>query len=298
MAEQVEAGDNVSWGWNGSKPEGQASEVKEGEVTVTSKRGNEISETGDASDPAVHIERSGNDVVKLASELDIEKKANGEGTVQSNGHTVEAKEEQKKEDKAGGEVKSNEEEQTNGEEKSTEEGQANGEKRSNQEERTDREEKSNGKDKLNDEEEVHDQEKPDENTANEGKKAENGNETAKEDEKDAKVKDADERSKDASKDDEKKEPKEKSRNKRKAEEVEEDETKDVAGAEGKEADSGSLKKQKTTNGTAKATNAPKRGPGRPRGATTAKKEKTDKQAPAAGARSLRKTRSQGAAQGE
>ncbi|PMD64042.1 uncharacterized protein K444DRAFT_513632, partial [Hyaloscypha bicolor E] len=51
----------VSWNWGASHPSGTASEVKPGEVTVVSHRGNEISKTGDESNPAVHIERNGND---------------------------------------------------------------------------------------------------------------------------------------------------------------------------------------------------------------------------------------------
>jgi hypothetical protein len=50
-------------------------EVKADEVSVTNHRGNEISKTGDESNTAVHIERSGNDVVKKASELKIDEKA-------------------------------------------------------------------------------------------------------------------------------------------------------------------------------------------------------------------------------
>jgi hypothetical protein len=70
----------VSWNWNGSHPSGTASEVNPGEVTVVSHRGNEISKTGDESNPAVHIERSGNDVVKLANELHVDKKSSESNT--------------------------------------------------------------------------------------------------------------------------------------------------------------------------------------------------------------------------
>jgi hypothetical protein len=76
----------VSWNWNGSHPSGIAAEVKPGEVTVISHRGNEIKKTGDESNPAVHIERSGNDVVKTASELHVDEKAEAEGS-SSNGNT-------------------------------------------------------------------------------------------------------------------------------------------------------------------------------------------------------------------
>lgn len=86
----------VSWNWNGSHPSGTAAEVKAGEVTVTSKRGNEISKTGDENNPAVHIERSGNDVVKTANELNVDKKVEGSS---SNGNTNgESKQEEKKDE--------------------------------------------------------------------------------------------------------------------------------------------------------------------------------------------------------
>ena len=68
----------VSWNWNGNQPSGTVGEVKAGEVSVTSHRGNEIKKTGDEGNPAVHIERSGNDVVKKASELNIEEKGSGD----------------------------------------------------------------------------------------------------------------------------------------------------------------------------------------------------------------------------
>jgi hypothetical protein len=86
----------VSWNWNGNHPSGTVGEVKAGEVTVTSHRGNEISKTGDESNPAVHIERSGNDVVKTANELKIESKASGS---EQNGK-IEKKDDEKTEEKA------------------------------------------------------------------------------------------------------------------------------------------------------------------------------------------------------
>ncbi|TVY87124.1 hypothetical protein LAWI1_G007656, partial [Lachnellula willkommii] len=99
MSTQIQEGDKVSWNWNGSHPSGTASEVKPGEVTVTSHRGNDISKTGDESNPAVHISRSGNDVVKTANELKVESKgeSNGPSTEESNGNGAPAKSEEKKE---------------------------------------------------------------------------------------------------------------------------------------------------------------------------------------------------------
>ena len=46
----------VSWTWNGSHPSGIAAEIKPGDVTVTSHRGNDITKTGSKEDPAVHSE--------------------------------------------------------------------------------------------------------------------------------------------------------------------------------------------------------------------------------------------------
>jgi hypothetical protein len=53
-------------------------ETKEhGEITIQSKRGNTIKKNAEPGNPAVHVERSGNDVVKKASELNVEEKASG-----------------------------------------------------------------------------------------------------------------------------------------------------------------------------------------------------------------------------
>lgn len=104
----------VSWSWGGSNPSGTAGEVKAGEVTVTSHRGNDISKTGDESNPAVHIERSGNDVVKLANELNVEKKAEDSAT---NGDTnSEPKPEEKKDEEVVEQLKDTEKEEEKKEE--------------------------------------------------------------------------------------------------------------------------------------------------------------------------------------
>jgi hypothetical protein len=66
---------SVSWGWGGAQPEGEVAEKKtDGEVSVTSKRGNTITKSAEPSDPAIAIERSGNNVVKNQSELEVEEK--------------------------------------------------------------------------------------------------------------------------------------------------------------------------------------------------------------------------------
>ena len=121
----------VSWNWNGSHPSGTASEVKPGSVTVTSHRGNDITKTGDESNPAVHIARSGNDVVKTADELKVESKgeSNGNTAEKSNGDTNGSKQEEKKEEKT--EEKKEPEQANTGEKRTADEKpSADGEKKS------------------------------------------------------------------------------------------------------------------------------------------------------------------------
>ena len=70
----------MSWNWGSGAPGGKVAEKKtEGEIAIKSKRGNTIKKNASKDDPAIHIERSGNDVVKRASELNVEKKAHGGG---------------------------------------------------------------------------------------------------------------------------------------------------------------------------------------------------------------------------
>jgi len=79
--ETPEKGDKVSWNWGGGAPGGTVAEVKEhGEIAIQSKRGNTIKKHAEPGNPAVHVERSGNDVVKKASELNVEEKASGSGS--------------------------------------------------------------------------------------------------------------------------------------------------------------------------------------------------------------------------
>ena len=66
----------MSWAWGGGKPSGEVAEVaNEGEIAIQSSKGNTIKKNADPDDPAVHISRQGNDVVKRAHELQIEEKA-------------------------------------------------------------------------------------------------------------------------------------------------------------------------------------------------------------------------------
>lgn len=65
----------VSWHYGTANPSGTLVEKnEEGEVAVTSKRGNVITRKAKPDDPAVHVAHSGNDVVKNLSELEVEEK--------------------------------------------------------------------------------------------------------------------------------------------------------------------------------------------------------------------------------
>ncbi|KAG8526019.1 uncharacterized protein KY384_000781 [Bacidia gigantensis] len=74
-SDEPEIGDKATWNWNGATPGGEVSEKKtEGEAAVTSKRGNTIKKAAKPDDPAIALSRSGNDVVKNQSELQVEEK--------------------------------------------------------------------------------------------------------------------------------------------------------------------------------------------------------------------------------
>lgn len=94
----------ASWNWNGSAPSGTVAEKKdEGEVAVQSKRGNTIKKAAKPDDPAVHLARPGNDVVKNQSELNVEEKKADDGADDKKG---EDKDEGKKEEATNGEAES------------------------------------------------------------------------------------------------------------------------------------------------------------------------------------------------
>ena len=70
----------ASWNWNGSTPSGEVAEKKtEGEVSIQSKRGNTIKKAAQPNDPAIHLARPGNDVVKNQSELHVDERKSGDG---------------------------------------------------------------------------------------------------------------------------------------------------------------------------------------------------------------------------
>lgn len=94
--DKVEKGDKVfaQWGPSGG-PSGTVTEVAtQGDVTMETKKGNEMKKHGDPENPALYIERSsGHDVIKKASEVEVTEK--GEG----NDGGEEDKDEESKEDK-------------------------------------------------------------------------------------------------------------------------------------------------------------------------------------------------------
>jgi len=73
----IKEGDHVKWNWGSGQPGGVVEEVKEdGKLTIESK-GKQVSKNADPENPAVKVARSGNPVVKRASEL--QKTSPGEG---------------------------------------------------------------------------------------------------------------------------------------------------------------------------------------------------------------------------
>jgi hypothetical protein len=95
-------------------------EVKEqGEIAIESNRGNTIKKNADPENPAVHIERPGNDVVKRASELQIDEKADGASGEQANSDSKEDKqaEPKKTEEKPAESEKKDEEKPAEAEQK-------------------------------------------------------------------------------------------------------------------------------------------------------------------------------------
>ncbi|KAF9456959.1 hypothetical protein BDZ94DRAFT_1135587, partial [Collybia nuda] len=59
----------VSWKWGQSSPQGTIAEIQTtGQLEIESK-GKLVHKNADPDNPAVHVAREGNDVVKRASEL-------------------------------------------------------------------------------------------------------------------------------------------------------------------------------------------------------------------------------------
>merc|ERR1711939_789594 len=114
---EIKEGDEVSWQWSGGRPGGVASEVKEqGEMTMETKRGNEVKKNAEPDNPAVKVDREGHDVVKKASELEVEEEGPNhkeDGEKQDDKDEQDKKEEEKKdseEPQAGEKRKADDEE--------------------------------------------------------------------------------------------------------------------------------------------------------------------------------------------
>ncbi|KAM6492298.1 hypothetical protein JOM56_012022, partial [Amanita muscaria] len=95
----IQVGDEVSWNWGGEHPTGVVKEMKTtGKLEIESK-GKLVHKNADEDNPAVHVEREGNDVVKRASELERLRgggeqdnaQTGGEATVQEGGEPEEPK---------------------------------------------------------------------------------------------------------------------------------------------------------------------------------------------------------------
>ncbi|KAI0128030.1 hypothetical protein BJ170DRAFT_595869 [Xylariales sp. AK1849] len=96
---ELKKGDKVSWNWGGGAPGGTVAEKKtEGEVAIKSKRGNTIKKNAEPGNPAVHVERSGNDVVKKASELTVESKASKNSGAKEQGEKRKASNQESEDD--------------------------------------------------------------------------------------------------------------------------------------------------------------------------------------------------------
>merc|ERR1711939_537057 len=103
---EIKEGDEVSWQWSGGRPGGVASEVKEqGEITMETKRGNEVKKNAEPDNPAVKVDREGHDVVKKASELEVEEEGPNH---KEDGEKQDDKDEQDKDEKKEEEEKKDE----------------------------------------------------------------------------------------------------------------------------------------------------------------------------------------------
>merc|ERR1711939_1133825 len=107
---EIKEGDEVSWQWSGGRPGGVASEVKEqGEITMETKRGNEVKKNAEPDNPAVKVDREGHDVVKKASELEVEEEGPNH---KEDGEKQDDKKDEEKNAADGEEKKDSEEPQT------------------------------------------------------------------------------------------------------------------------------------------------------------------------------------------
>jgi len=149
---EIKEGDEVSWQWSGGRPGGVASEVKEqGEITMETKRGNEVKKNAEPDNPAVKVDREGHDVVKKASELEVEEegpnhKEDGEKQDDKKDEEKNEEGEEKDEDKneADGEEKKDGEEPQAGEKRKADDGEKEDESESKKAKKDEAEPKENG----------------------------------------------------------------------------------------------------------------------------------------------------------
>merc|ERR1711939_126851 len=143
---EIKEGDEVSWQWSGGRPGGVASEVKEqGEMTMETKRGNEVKKNAEPDNPAVKVDREGHDVVKKASELEVEEEGPNhkeDGDKQDDKKDEENKDEDKKE--ADGEEKKDSEEPQAGEKRKADDEEKEDESESKKAKKDEGEPKENG----------------------------------------------------------------------------------------------------------------------------------------------------------
>jgi len=156
---EIKEGDEVSWQWSGGRPGGVASEVKEqGEMTMETKRGNEVKKNAEPDNPAVKVDREGHDVVKKASELEVEEEGPNhkeDGEKQDDKKDEENKDEEKIEEgeeedededknEADGEEKKDGEEPQAGEKRKADDGEKEDESESKKAKKDEAEPKENG----------------------------------------------------------------------------------------------------------------------------------------------------------
>ena len=66
----------MTYAWGSGQPGGTVTQVESNaDVTMETKKGNEVKKHGEPENPALYIERDGHDVVKKASEVEVSEKA-------------------------------------------------------------------------------------------------------------------------------------------------------------------------------------------------------------------------------
>lgn len=94
----------VTYAWGSGQPGGTVTQVESNApVTMETKNGNEVKKHGEPENPALYIARDGHDVVKKASEVEVEEKGDKqtEGEPEKKTDTEEKKEEEKKPEENG-----------------------------------------------------------------------------------------------------------------------------------------------------------------------------------------------------